>query len=793
MTWSAGSERQLSNAEALQIVGRALRYVRPVWGRFAVKLLCAIIGLGPLLVLPWPIKILIDHVINGDPIAAGTTRFPSYVRPLVDMLAGASRAEIAFALLGVSLLMLLLFGSYGVQRATDEDLTSGLDAASSSENRANSAVSRSGGLMGWIEYRWHLRLTQRLNHHYRAQAFERIHSLPLTRFDDQSIGDALYRILYDTPGITELTYSLILIPILYPLHIALISWVLGETYPEVAAIALLPLLAIPLGILITLPFSGALRRRAEESRTSGALAARTIEETLSNVLAVQSLGASRREERRFAQDSWSSYSAVRRLILLSILVGSTLSAGATLLFLYVFYMVTDKVFDGTFTAGDFGVIVGFYLQVGGSAGRLAGVWMRSQSDIAALKRVFWIMDQPGEADGAELPALPRIRERLEVCEVDYTYPDGTSALRGASFEARIGQVIGLVGPAGAGKTTLAYLIPRFVDPQRGCVRIDGRDVRAASLASLRSQISFVFQETVLLDATIEENIRLARPDATDIEVRRAARAAARPRPRTCSRKSRARCAIRRSGAPSRSSAPGSRSTPATSRAPRRSRARPAPSPLRFRRRSRCASSPARPSSRQAASPRRSRTTTRRARQRARVPPRRSTRRALRCCAWRDPARRPCASSARRASIPRASSLPRRARCRARRSHRPASASARPPCSRPSCASSRATARARARCSAWACSRARAALGPPASRRSASSRAALPSFPSAPRPTSGSRARSRRAASAAAPRRPSSACWPTPRSRAPSSPRARGSAWASSRSTKRGPTMRWPSS
>ncbi len=522
MSWSSGREREISDAEALQIVTRALRYVRPVWGRFAVKLLFAIVSLLPLLVLPWPLKILIDHVINGDPIVAGATRFPGYILPLVDGLAGASRAEVALAVIGASLLLLCLFGGFGTQRDTDDELTNGLDVASRSENQANSAASRSGGLLGWIEYRWHLRLTQRLNHHYRAHAFERIHSMPLTRFDDQSIGDALYRILYDTPGITELTYSLIVIPILCPLHLALTSWVLGETYPEVATIALLPLLAIPIGLLITLPFSRGLRRSSEQSRATGAQTARTIEETLSNVLAVQSLGASRREERRFADDSWRSYGAMRRLILLGILAGVALSLSGAALFLYVFYLVTDQVFTGTFTPGDFGVIIGFYFLVGSSAGRLATLWIRGQNDVAALKRVFWIMDQPGESDAPGAIELPRIRDRVEVCSVDYSYPDGTSALRGASFEARVGQVVGLVGPAGAGKTTLAYLLPRFVEPQRGSVRVDGRDLRQASLASLRTQISFVFQETVLLDATIEENIRLGKPDATDIEVRRAA-------------------------------------------------------------------------------------------------------------------------------------------------------------------------------------------------------------------------------------------------------------------------------
>jgi ABC-type multidrug transport system fused ATPase/permease subunit len=522
MSGPGDGEREITHAEALEIVGRALRYVRPLWGRFAIKVLFAIASLLPLLLLPWPLKILIDHVINGDAIVAGATRFPSYVQPLVDALAGASRAEVAFAALGASFLLLALIGGFGTQRETSEDLADGLDAASMSENRANYGRSRSGGLLGWIEYRWHLRLTQDLNHHYRAQVFERIQRLPLTRFDDQSIGDALYRILYDTPGITELVYTLILVPLLAPLHIVLAAWVLRETYPEVAAIAWLPLLAIPIGLLVTLPFARVIRRAAELTRRTGATTTRTIEEALSNIVAVQSLGGSRREERRFAHDSWRSYRAVRRVWLLMILIGLASGVAASLVGLYVFYVVTDMLFEGTFTAGDFGVILGFYVQVGDSARLIAGLWIRSQNEIAALKRVFWIMDQPGEADTAGLPDLPRIRERVEIRDVDYSYPDGTPALRGASFEARIGQVIGLVGPAGAGKTTLAYLIPRFIEPQRGSVRIDGIDVRETDLASLRSQIAFVFQETVLLDATIEENIRLGKRAASDIEVRRAA-------------------------------------------------------------------------------------------------------------------------------------------------------------------------------------------------------------------------------------------------------------------------------
>ena len=135
------------------------------------------------------------------------------------------------------------------------------------------------------------------------------------------------------------------------------------------------------------------------------------------------------------------------------------------------------------------------------------------------------MDMPGETDDPGNAELAPIREGLEIDKVDYAYPDGTQALRGIELHAQVGKMIAFVGPAGAGKTTLAYMIPRFVAPDRGQVRIDGTNIADVSLASLRSQIAFVFQETVLFDATVEENIRMGQPDASDEDVREAAKLA----------------------------------------------------------------------------------------------------------------------------------------------------------------------------------------------------------------------------------------------------------------------------
>jgi ABC-type multidrug transport system fused ATPase/permease subunit len=121
--------------------------------------------------------------------------------------------------------------------------------------------------------------------------------------------------------------------------------------------------------------------------------------------------------------------------------------------------------------------------------------------------------------------LQDVRRGVRVEDVDFDYPDGTPALRGVDLEARLGEMVAFVGPAGAGKTTLAYLVPRFLVPRRGRVLVDDHDVQDLTLDSLRARVAFVFQETVLFDASVEENIRVGRPDASDADVERAARLA----------------------------------------------------------------------------------------------------------------------------------------------------------------------------------------------------------------------------------------------------------------------------
>jgi ABC-type multidrug transport system fused ATPase/permease subunit len=246
---------------------------------------------------------------------------------------------------------------------------------------------------------------------------------------------------------------------------------------------------------------------------------------MSNILAVQSLGGEANQRDRYEADSWDSFSRYRdvfRLGIYTVLIGGI---PAVAIGSYAYFVAIDGVIAGELSRGDFGLLTTYFFHVVASAQMLGSLWFSVQASAAGLHRVFFLMDMPGEIDDPNAGELGPVSDCIEIDRVDFAYPDGTTVLKNIGLRAQVGQMIAFVGPAGAGKTTLAYLLPRFVAPSAGQVRIDGTDIAGVSLKSLRDQIAFVFQETILFDASIEDNIRMGRADATDAAVREAAQLA----------------------------------------------------------------------------------------------------------------------------------------------------------------------------------------------------------------------------------------------------------------------------
>src|SRR4029450_3082036 len=291
---------------------------------------------------------------------------------------GRSPAEIVLWMLGVQLLLVLLLGGVGTggseRDQADAYLYSGHDTATRTDNEANAGFSMSGGLLGLFDFRYTLRLTQDLNHHYRSNLFERIQSLPITAFDDDPIGDAVYRVMSDTPAITHSVYRIVLTPVgalvLGAVTIAVLNAVFGA-HPAIAWCAA-GLLATAL--FATLPFAAALRRRSSRSRKAGAAATSTLEEGLTNVLAVQSQGGEAGQRSRFDDDSWASFSRYRAqmalgmgVALLAVVPGSAIGA-------YAFYYVADLVIVGRISLGDFTLLFAYFLVLAFACVGVGGLW-----------------------------------------------------------------------------------------------------------------------------------------------------------------------------------------------------------------------------------------------------------------------------------------------------------------------------------------------------------------------------------------------------------------------------------
>ena len=519
-------DTDLNFRDTCRVIGRALTYIRYFPYRFMAKFLLFAMSLMTPLIMPWPIKIVIDNVILQKVMAPDA--FPVYFRPFVMFLDGRTPFEMMVWVLCLGVAMVLLIGGFGSTGGsndqTDAGMAQGHDTATQTENEANAAFSKFAGLVGFIEFRLQLRLSQALNHLLRSQLFERIQMLPLPLLNDQKIGDSLYRVMYDTPALTNVFFQTIMSPIGAIFTGTLVIVVMSFNYGQAPEIVWLAICILPIQFMAMLPFPRAMRRRSQASRAAGSVTTGNIEEGMSNVLAVQSLGGNKRERQRFRGHSDESFKRFRAEVLVRVLYGVANGMARVLMGLIAFYFISSRVIEGVLTPGDYGVLFFYYAWLSGAVTALPYLWIRLQADIPGIRRVFFLMDLPSETarQGVELTSIDN---GIEMSGVSMAYPDGRVALSGVDLTLKVGEITALVGPTGAGKTSLAYLIPGFHDVSAGTISIDAREIADISLKSLRGQVSYVFQETQLFSDSILDNIRYGKPDATREEIEKAARIA----------------------------------------------------------------------------------------------------------------------------------------------------------------------------------------------------------------------------------------------------------------------------
>lgn len=186
----------------------------------------------------------------------------------------------------------------------------------------------------------------------------------------------------------------------------------------------------------------------------------------------------------------------------------------------------NNVINGTITAGSLVAFLTYAVNISNPIKRLTRVIGNNQKALAAAQRVFMIIDMPEEiAESRDAKQLPEVSGKVEFQNVSFAYDDKGNVITDLSFSVKPGEVIAIVGPSGAGKSTIANLLPRFYDVNKGDIKIDGHSVREVTLDSLREQVGIVPQETMLFNGSVYNNILYGRLDATKEEIEAAAKAA----------------------------------------------------------------------------------------------------------------------------------------------------------------------------------------------------------------------------------------------------------------------------
>jgi ATP-binding cassette subfamily B protein len=249
-------------------------------------------------------------------------------------------------------------------------------------------------------------------------------------------------------------------------------------------------------------------------------------ETILGMRLVVTSNAEEREIGRFRARNQSFVDALLKMQLTSYLAAATPGALVTLSTAAIFLYGGKMVIDGALSIGSLVALMAYHLRLLAPVQGLLGTYTNLVAGGVSLSRLFELLDTPVEVEDAGRPLSAPVRGEIEFDNVTFRHDRDNVVLDGVSFRVPAGSICAIAGPSGIGKSTIADLLVRFYDPERGSVRLDGCDLREIRLADLRSHIALVDQSAYLLHASIRENIAYGRPDAAEDEVVAAAQAAA---------------------------------------------------------------------------------------------------------------------------------------------------------------------------------------------------------------------------------------------------------------------------
>ncbi|HEY3528215.1 MAG TPA: ABC transporter ATP-binding protein [Nocardioides sp.] len=381
------------------------------------------------------------------------------------------------------------------------------------------AASLLAGLQGYLLND----VVQRTIFRMRSDVEDKVNALPLSYFDQQPRGELLSRVTNDIDNVSQTlqqTMSQLLSSLLTVL------FVVGFMFSISWELALVALVTVP----ITMVVSGQVMKRSQgmfidQWRRTGKLNAH-IEETFSGNALVKVFGRQREVEETFAEENEKLYQASFGAQFVSGLIMPTMMFIGNLNYVVIAVLGGLKVANGSISLGEVQAFIQYSRQFTQPLTQVASMANLLQSGVASAERVFELLDAPEqEPDATGTPAAAERRHgEVRFEDVSFSYDPGSPLIQGLSLVADPGHTVAIVGPTGAGKTTLVNLVMRFYDVSSGRITLDGVDIASMPRAALREQIGMVLQDTWLFEGTIRDNIAYGRPGATEEEILRAARA-----------------------------------------------------------------------------------------------------------------------------------------------------------------------------------------------------------------------------------------------------------------------------
>jgi len=453
--------------------------LRPYRGWLAIILLALLVETAMSLAGPWPLKIVLDSVVGHHPL-------PQWIVPLL----GNRLADDSVAIAAAAAAGLVIIGVFG-------------------------------SIAGYIDKYYTESVSQWVANDLRMQVFHQLDRLSLTYYDTQQTGGLLSTITTDISTIqtfaSEATLGILI-------DLLAIIGMLGLMFWLNFDFALITVAVAPFILVFVMRFKRTVKRATHEVRRRQSDVVAVVQEGLQSMRVVQAYGRQDLAELQLQQAGKAAVDAALRARRVKSLVSPVVTVSVSLCTAYVLYRGASLVLAGAMTIGALTVFLSYLNKFFKPVLDLATMTNSIAQAAVAVERVQSIIlaDQMiPEAPNATEPAP--FKGEIIFEKVAFSYQPDTPVLKEISFTIEPGQFVGFVGATGGGKSTAASLIPRFYDPTAGRILVDGVDVRAYKLKSLRAQVGVVLQDTVLFQGTIADNIAYGRPGATRQEVIQAAR------------------------------------------------------------------------------------------------------------------------------------------------------------------------------------------------------------------------------------------------------------------------------